>query len=224
MPKALLFDLDGTIALTDPLHHRAFQALFQDSGIALSAEDYRRNILGRPNSEIMARYYPGRSAAEHARLAEDKETAYRAMLPGSGLAPMAGLTDLLGWLPRRAFKAAVVTNAPRVCAEAVLNQLGLATVFDGLVIGDECRAPKPDPAPYLAAMAALGVAPADCIAFEDASGGLVAARRSGALTIGLTSSLDEGALRDAGARHVIHDFTDPFLWTLLDQFAKEPAE
>ena len=65
MTLALLFDLDGTLVDSDHLHHAAFVAILAERGESLSLEDYRTHIMGKPNLEIMERYFPGQ-AGEHA--------------------------------------------------------------------------------------------------------------------------------------------------------------
>ncbi len=224
MLKALLFDLDGTLANTDELHHRAFARLLAPEGIELSYGDYATHMLGRPNTDIMARYFPHLSAGDQTRVANGKEAAYRNMLPELDLQPLNGLHGLLDWAEANDLGTAVVTNAPRASAEAVLSALGLMGRFDRIIIGDECSNPKPDPAPYQAAMAALGVTPVQSLAFEDAPSGLRAARGSGAFVFGMRTSLDDHALRQAGAHATLADYNDPILWTHLTAAMKEKAE
>jgi beta-phosphoglucomutase len=128
---------------------------------------------------------------------------------------MPGLVDLLDRADAMGWLRAVVTNAPRDNAEAMLAAIGLRQRFETVIIGDECARGKPDPAPYLAGMQALGVGPDRCIAFEDSPSGITAAAASGALTVGVRSSLDDTALRRAGADASIADFADPILPGLL---------
>ncbi len=105
----------------------------------------------------------------------------------------------------------------------MLAAAGLADRLPALVIGDECERAKPDPAPYRAAMAALGVTPSRSVAFEDSRSGLRAARGSGAHVFGMTTGLAADELTQAGAHQVIADFTDPALWAHLDQLGARVA-
>lgn len=211
--SALLFDLDGTLIESDPLHHRAFKALLAGSGRTMDLEEYRRAIIGKSNAAIMAYLFPDRPD-EHAALADRKEAIYRAMLGGVA-EPVAGLESLLDWAAEADIGTAVVTNAPRANVDAVLEAIGMARRFEAIVIGDECARPKPDPAPYRAAMEQLGVTPSGAVAFEDSPSGLRAARGSGAHVFGLATSLAPDALRAAGAHQAIADFHDPALWAHL---------
>jgi HAD superfamily hydrolase (TIGR01509 family) len=218
---ALLFDLDGTLIDTDDLHRAAFGALLAERGRTLCAEDYRTNVMGRPNSAIMPHLFPGEEH-RHAELADAKEAAFRAMLDVR-VEPVAGAAALIDRAAAEGAGIAVVTNAPRANAEAMLAAAGLADRIEALVIGEECARPKPDPLPYREAMARLGTTPAQALAFEDSPSGLRAARTSGALVFGLTTGLSPDALLQAGAHHVIADFTDPAPWGALQMLKARVA-
>ena len=209
----LLFDLDGTLLDSDLLHHAAYAALLAERGRALSLEDYRTHIMGNANDAIMGRFFPD-EPGEHAAITDRKEAMFRESL-ATRVVPIAGIHALLDWAEGEGAGLAVVTNAPRLNAEAMLSAAGLAARFPLLVIGDECVRQKPDPAPYRAAMAALGVTPSQSIAFEDSRSGLRAARGSGARVFGLTTGLPAAALLQAGAHAAIADYTDPGLWAHL---------
>jgi HAD superfamily hydrolase (TIGR01509 family) len=209
---ALLFDLDGTLVDTDHLHHGAFAALLAERGRDLSVEEYRAKIMGQPNSALLDRYFPGESMD----VLDRKEAMFRDMLTDS-VEPIAGIHALLDWAEANDAGCAVVTNAPRDNAIAMLAAASLAHRLPTLVIGDECERPKPDPEPYRSAMRGLGVTPSHAVAFEDSRSGLRAARASGARVFGLTTGLGRDELRAAGAHETIPNFTDPALWAYLDQ-------
>lgn len=210
--RALLFDLDGTLVDTDHLHHAAFATILGERGRELTLGEYRSHIMGHPNHDILARFFPGEDVAVIGR----KEAMFRASLAASvELVP--GIHALLDWAEANGAGCAVVTNAPRDNAVAMLAAAGLAHRLPTIVIGDECAAAKPDPAPYRAAMAALGVTPSRSIAFEDSRSGLRAARVSGAHVFGVATGLSPEALRQAGAHKVIADFTAPALRAHLEE-------
>ncbi|MEM0946251.1 MAG: HAD family phosphatase [Pseudomonadota bacterium] len=205
---ALLFDLDGTLIDSDPLHARVFKEMFAERGIAVDEAFYVAEIHGRHNSEIFAKHCPDEDA--HA-LHLLKEAAYRDLLPGLQIDPTPGAVELLSRAGRAGWSVAVVTNAPRMNAEASLDAIGLLGAFDTTVIGEECERGKPDPAPYLHALELLGATPENTIAFEDSASGIASAVGAGLRTIGLTSSLSDEALRAAGAAASIQNFHDTAL-------------
>jgi HAD superfamily hydrolase (TIGR01509 family) len=202
----LLFDLDGTLTDSDALHIEAYRRILAPR--ALSAEDYRSRVMGAPNSAILAWMFPDRPVEEHAGLADEKEILFRSLLAAGRLEPTPGLMPLLEWASRNAVRTAVVTNAPRANAEAMLAGLGLADRFPVLIIGDEMAHGKPHPLPYLTALERLGSTPERAFAFEDSKSGVRAGAAAGIETIGMRTSLDDATLREAGAAWTIADFTD----------------
>jgi beta-phosphoglucomutase len=215
-PGSLLFDLDGTMVDTDHLHLEAWNAALSARGRpALTAGFYRRRIMGQPNAAITPQLLPDAPAEERLALAEDKEARFRARLGTDPLSPLPGLRALLDAADREGLGMAVVTNAPRPNAEAMLRGLGLERRFPVLVIGEELPRPKPDPMPYATALARLGRVAAHAVAFEDSASGLAAARGAGAFTIGIGTTLGAAALRDAGTQLAIADFRAPALARLL---------
>lgn len=210
---ALLFDLDGTLLHTDPLHAEVFIDLFAARGRDIDMAFYLDQLHGRQNAAIFAELCPDEDARA---LSEAKESAFRAKLDAS-VPSTPGTEALLARAEASGWGTAVVTNAPRINAEAMLDAIGLNGAFDTLVIGDECAAGKPDPAPYATAMSRLGVRPASCIAFEDSPSGLQSAAAAGAMAIGMRSSLDDDALRAAGAALSLQDFNDPALSPVLER-------
>lgn len=215
---ALLFDLDGTLVDTDLLHHAAYATILAERGRELSIADYRTHIMGQANSSILERFFPG----EDRSITDRKEALFRESLATS-VEPVPGIHDLLDWADEYGVPCAVVTNAPRLNAHAMLAAAGLAERLPVLVIGEECEAEKPDPAPYRAAMRLLGARPSLSTAFEDSRSGLRAARGSGAHVFGLTTGLKPAELLAAGAHETIADYHAPALWAHLDQLRARVA-
>ena len=210
---ALLFDLDGTLIESDPLHAQVYVEMFAARGIDIDHEFYFAEVHGRQNTEVFQKHLPDEDPHE---LHLYKEAAFRDLL-GASVDPMPGIEGLLDRATELGWQVAVVTNAPRLNADAMLRAIGLEGRFPTVVIGEECERGKPDPAPYLAAMKLLGTLPHTAIAFEDSAAGLRAARASGAFTIGIRSSLDHAALTDLGAHATIQDFNDTALPVLLER-------
>lgn len=211
---ALLFDLDGTLVDSDALHLEAFNRVMARYGQSVDHARYMKDIQGHPNSAILESLFPG-AGADHAHVADEKEALFRSMLEDD-VAPIAGINAVLDWAGAHSFGVAVVTNAPRENAEAMLRASGLAGRFAVVVIGHELPRPKPDPLPYQTAMQQLGVTPSRSVAFEDSRAGMRAAHGSGAYSFGITSGLDDATLRQAGARQTIADYTAPALWQHLE--------
>ena len=112
-------------------------------------------------------------------------------------------------------KCAVVTNAPRANADLLLAAAGLSKRLRTLIIGPELARGKPDPLPYLTGLRETGARAAHSIAFEDSPSGLRAAVDAGLTVVGMTTALDETALKSAGATIAVADFTDPRIAELI---------
>jgi HAD superfamily hydrolase (TIGR01509 family) len=209
---ALLFDLDGTMLNSDPIHEAVFTELWTDRGLPVPEGFYMEQVHGRLNVDVFADYLPDEPDPQG--LSEWKEAQFRDRLP-SPYPATAGLAAFLDHAQSHGWKMAVVTNAMRLNAEAMLHAIGLRDWFEVIVIGEECEHGKPHPLPYLTAMDMLGEPPASCIAFEDSPSGMRAAAASGAYSIGVRSALDDAKLRAAGADLTIQDFTDPALPEIL---------
>ena len=207
-PAALLFDLDGTMLESDPIHMQVFSDMMAAHGHIVDEAFYLEHIHGRLNRDIFIEFLPHEPDPD--ALSEQKEAEFRRRLPRPYPATH-GLFDVLDRAMAQGVKLAVVTNAMRLNAEAMLSAIDARSYFETIVIGEECARGKPHPDPYLSAMDQLGVAAADCIVFEDSPSGVKSAVGAGAVTIGLRSSLDDATLRRHGAHATIKNFTDPAL-------------
>jgi HAD superfamily hydrolase (TIGR01509 family) len=217
---ALLFDLDGTMLRTDPIHMAVFADLLAPRGLTVDADFYMRHVHGRLNVDVFAEFLP--DEADPQGLSEAKEAEFRRRLPRPFPA-MPGVMALLDQARALALPMAVVTNARRDNAEAMLGAIGARAYFEVIVSGEECARGKPAPDPYLEAMRLIGAAPERAIAFEDSPSGIRAARAAGAYTVAVRSSLDDAALRAAGADLTIQDFTDPALPAIVRRLTGVPA-
>jgi HAD superfamily hydrolase (TIGR01509 family) len=213
MKTALLFDLDGTLVDTDALHLTAFQAVLATHGVSLTKAQYVEKIMGSSNALIGEAFLPHLSPADREAALATKELAFRDML--GELEPAAGLAALLDYAETTGLRCAVVTNAPRSNASAVLQALGLFARLPIQIIGPELARPKPDPLPYLTGLEKTGAVGAHSIAFEDSLSGLRAAVGAGLSVVGMTTTLDEATLLWAGATIAVADFTDARIFELI---------
>lgn len=209
----LLFDLDGTLVHTDPVHFRAFNAMLATQGRSIDLDGYLSHIIGRSNAAIMAGLFPDLPVSEHRRLADLKEATFRAL--ALDLTPLRGLIALLDAADVAGLPWGVVTNAPRANAEHLLAALGLRERTRVLVIGEELARAKPDPLPYQTGLTLIGADAPLCVAFEDSASGIRSAAAAGLAVAGLTTSLGADALSQAGATLCAPDFKDQALLGLV---------
>lgn len=217
----LLFDLDGTLADTDGLHFEAFRQAIAARGRGIDHATYKLHVMGQPNATIAAWLFPEADEAARRGFSDAKEALFRGL--ARRMAPLPGLIAVLDWADRIGARRAVVTNAPRVNAEFMLDALDLTTRFEALVIGEELARSKPDPLPYATALERLGRPAGRAVAFEDSRSGIAAARAAGLFTYGVATGLDDATLGAAGAQATIADFADPRLRAgLAAQFGSAP--
>jgi HAD superfamily hydrolase (TIGR01509 family) len=213
--RALLFDLDGTLAETDSLHLPTWVDVLRPYGIEVDKGFYRERISGRSNSKIVEDLLPDLSTEEGRRLADAKEASFRER--AHELEPLPGLLDFMQEAKNRGLSLVLVTNAPQENVEVLLLALELKEFFDEVVLSDEVGPVKPDPAPYRAALEGLNVLPEEALAFEDSTSGIASAVGAGVPTVGIASTQSPETLVDAGAFMVAEDFTDPHLRKLLER-------
>lgn len=210
---AILYDLDGTIANTDPIHFKAWQECLSEFGIAIDEPFYKHRMTGRLNPAIVADLLPHLTPEAGLAVADRKEERFREL--AQQLVPMTGLQATLDWATQEGFRQAVVTNAPRSNVDFLLDLLGLTHQFEQVIVSEEIGIGKPDPAPYQFALGALGIEPLQAIAFEDSPSGIRSAVAAGIPTIGIASTQTPADLYAVGASLVVENFADHELWSAI---------
>ena len=214
MYRALLFDLDGTLAETDSLHLPTWVDALEPYGVEVDEAFYRDKISGRSTAEIVRELLPELTDEQGRSIGDAKEASFRER--ASELEPLPGLVDFVERGRKRGMRIALVTNAPEENVKMILLALKLRDFFDTVVLADEVEAVKPDPAPYRAALEKIGVPAEEALAFEDSISGISSSVAAGIPTVGIASSQEPQKLLVAGAFMTAQDFTDPQLRTLID--------
>lgn len=211
---ALLFDIDGTLVESDPLHLKAFNLVFEPYGHVFDKERFGRELQGHANAAIGARFLPNLTPERQREVMMGKEARFRE-LAAQGVEPVPGLLDLLDWADAQGVSMVAVTNAPRANADLLLDAIGIRARFRHVVIGDELAHGKPHPLPYLEGLRRLGADPANSVAFEDSRTGIASATAAGITTAGMATGLAPGQLLEAGATVAAHDYRDAALLELV---------
>lgn len=188
-PKALLFDLNGTIIDDMEYHTKAWQHLFNnDLGASLSWEDTKKEMYGK-NQEVLVRIFgPERfTQAEMDELSIEKERRYQTeFFPHLALLP--GLHELLEDTWRKNIPMAIGSAAIPFNIDFVLDNLNIRHYFKAIVSANDVKLSKPNPETFLNAAALLQVNPTDCLVFEDTPKGAETALNAGMKCIVLTTT------------------------------------
>lgn len=212
--RALLFDIDGTLANTDPLHLKAFNQVLGARGHVFDHARFSKELQGFSNASIGERFLADEVLERRAAILDEKEEVFRVLVAGQ-IAPLPGLMALLGQADAAGIPMVAVTNAPRLNAELLLSGLGITHRFRAIVIGDELPHGKPHPLPYQEGLRSVGASAAASIAFEDSRSGVQSATAAGIPTIGIRTSLNLADLVAAGAVASGSAFDDPQLLARL---------
>jgi beta-phosphoglucomutase family hydrolase len=185
--RALIFDMDGTIADTMRFHDDAWEQWHADLGLPFDRKGFFSLTAGRTGPEILAELFPGKTPDELRALDEIKEELYRELCRPH-LQPMAGLMALLDRADARGIPMAVGTAAPNGNVDFTLDGLGIRHRFHNVASPSQGFRGKPHPDLFLAAAARMGVEPEHCVVFEDAPLGVEAARRAGMRAVALLTT------------------------------------
>jgi HAD superfamily hydrolase (TIGR01509 family) len=213
MPLArhVVFDLDGVIVNSEPIHEQATDEYLASLGIP-DDEALRQDMMGRRVRELtdVLAERLGRPPEE---VSAEREAIFWRLLERDGPRPMPGLGAAIARLSRAGLELAVATSGTRAYVGFVLERLGVRAAFKAVVSGDDVTLGKPDPETYLLTAALLGADPADCVALEDTFHGVTAARSAGmhavavpnALTAGMDFSAADAVVADleAAAEYVL---------------------
>jgi HAD superfamily hydrolase (TIGR01509 family) len=187
-PRAVLWDLDGTLADSSELHWQGWRDALATQNVSLTYEQFAASFGQRNDRFLRSWLGPGLSDERVARIADDKEARYRRRVESAGLQPLPGADRWVNALHAAGWRQAVASSAPRANVEVMLRVLGLASSFETFVGAEDVSAGKPDPQVFLAAAARLDVNPARCVVVEDAPVGFEAARRAGMRSIGVSAA------------------------------------
>ena len=192
LPEALIFDLDGTIVDTETPEFEAIRAVWTDHGLEYTVAQFERVIgtatgahhwIDELDHLVDGNVDRSLAVATH-RTVHSRMTAE--------LQPRDGIVALIEQAALAGVPMAVASNSPRWWVQARVEAIGLAAHFACIVSIDDSSAPKPDPAPFREACAALGADPRRSVAFEDSSTGVRSARAAGLYVVACAGPLTLG--------------------------------
>jgi len=202
VPKAIVFDFDGVVVDSEPLHYRAFLEVVRQYDVHFDYAQYLKQYVGFDDRDgfraILSQRQPversiGCNDALIAALCQQKAEAFESIV-AEGFEPIAGILEFIGHIQSQ-LPMAIASGATRADVKLLLGKLGLIEQFDPIVTADDVKRSKPDPASYQLAVAGLAkrigqptLAASDCLAIEDTPAGIDSAHQAGLKTLGLATT------------------------------------
>lgn len=216
MIAALIFDMDGVLADNSFAHAEAWGRFLAEQGARVRPGFSPQQTFGRRNAELFAdAFLAPPPPEEEAALAQRLEDLYWEIFEPR-VRPLPGLRELLAGARERGLRCALATSAPPANVTKLLGALQLEGAFAPVLTEADVTRGKPDPEIYLRAAARLRRPPGECVVFEDAVAGVIAARAAGAHCVALTTTYPAAELQRAGAELIVPDFTAPALSEWLE--------
>jgi HAD superfamily hydrolase (TIGR01509 family) len=201
--RAVIFDLDGVIVDSEPLHQEAFRLLMGELGIEESAIGDWNRFVGTADRPVLLQLIEGRSVAQSADALLERKGALFLELLRQREPIFPEIPALVEDLARR-YVMAVASGSLRTAIAGVLGMRGLRQHFQHAISVQDVARGKPAPDLFLRAAELLGVTPSDCVVIEDSAPGVAAARAAGMRVIAITNTTEAGRL--AGADAVVGSF------------------
>lgn len=200
--RAFLIDFDGTLVDSEPLHYEAWEAAVRPHGAGVTWEEYQERFVGKTDIWAGETYFREAGLEADPALLEKvraaKHSYFRREAPERLRIAKETVESILQLSTD--LRLMVVTSSKAIDVEPTLQASGLAARFEGRVFGDEVRKHKPDPEPYLLALERLGLAAAECVAFEDSSSGIASAQGAGVEAV----RIDSPEMLPTSLRSVFH--------------------
>jgi beta-phosphoglucomutase len=202
--KGVVFDFDGVLVDSHPVHMRAWKRFFASMGRTVSEVQLQFVLDGRRRDDILRHFLGELDDDKIVEYGLQKERIFQN--EASDVQTIDGLLGFLEDLEGAKLILGVASSGSRKRVDFLLRKLELKRHFQVVITGEEVAHSKPDPALFLKAAQGLGVEPFELVAFEDAVSGVRAARSAGMNCVGIAELDRASDLLDAGAMHVVPNF------------------
>ncbi len=180
---AAIFDLDGVIVDTVPMHFKTWKKMFAEYGRSFTFGEYKQKLDGITRMEGTRAILTDLPEEEIKKASEKKQKYFLEQLKDEKIPVYTSTLSLMDQLKAKGIKVAVVSSSKN--ARKILQEIGLIQTLDTLVSGDDVLRGKPDPQIFIMASERLHVPPQQCTVFEDAAQGVEAAKRAGMFCVGI---------------------------------------
>jgi HAD superfamily hydrolase (TIGR01509 family) len=208
-PQTVIFDFDGVIVNSEPLHFYSFHKVLAAEGIELGEEEYYRQLLGFDDRGALGHLFATRNLEiqpkDLSRLMTRKSEVMMELIEDRKYQALPGVEEFVRGLWRH-YPLAICSGALREEIEAMLEGVALRDCFGVVVAAEDVTVGKPDPQGYLICMKLMSekikspLEPADCLVVEDAPSVIKSVKAAGFPTLGVSTSHDIEKLADADWR------------------------
>ncbi|MFW6035005.1 MAG: HAD family hydrolase [Halanaerobiales bacterium] len=205
--EAVIFDMDGVIIDSEPIHYQANLQLFKKMNIQVTRDEYE-GFIGLSNTEVWSRLKEKHNLNSPVEelVSEIVESNIK-VLKGSQVEPINGIKPLLDKLRKVKLKVALASSSPTEYIRQVLEKLKIKEYFETTVSGEELKNGKPDPDIFLHTAELINVKPGNCLVIEDSENGVKAAKAAGMKCIGY-NNLNSGSQNLDNADIIINSITE----------------
>src|SRR5580704_9104316 len=212
MIEGVVFDMDGVLIDSHPVHRIAWSKVLATVGKSVSEEGLGFILAGRRREEILRHFLGDLPESKIAEYGHQKDLFFEENFHDVRLIP--GVRKFLQALETEGLGAGIATSASSARTWGTLRRLKLDQKFSVVVTGDDVDAGKPDPEVYRLAAQRMNLPPEKLLALEDAPCGVQAARSAGMRCVGVSTNGRAELLRQCGAEFVIADFLNVSIETL----------
>lgn len=188
MIQAVLFDFDGVIVQSEPLHLRSFRELLKPQGVKIPTARWYREFTGIGSTAILTALFRDFGIQEDVKTwVEKRKKHYQNLVLQGKLKTILGVRSFLCMLKKKGIKTAIVSGGHGSNIRLILEKLKLASFFGTIVALEDVQNRKPHPEGFLLAAHRLGISPEKCIAIEDSPSGITAAHAAGMAVVCIRS-------------------------------------
>jgi HAD superfamily hydrolase (TIGR01509 family) len=188
MKKCIIFDMDGVLVNTEPVHYKLWRKVFNEFGFDVEYDIYK-GCIGSTNSFLMNLLYENCNVdyRNDPSLTNRFKEVKNKWIREEGIPAIPGAADTIRKLYEKGYRMAVASSSPQMYIDICIKNLGIESCFELLFTGENVPNPKPAPDVFLAVAEQMGMNPENCIVVEDSRNGSLAAKAAGMFCLGFAN-------------------------------------
>ena len=188
--KAIIYDVDGTMVNSEPIHVGAWNKALLNYGYSLQnlSESFRQTMAGRKPVVIAEEMVNRLLLSVSSQQLLDTKSQIFLQIAQKDLKAMPGVLESVERFNRAGYKLGIGTSLDRSYLDHVLDKIDVSKFFDAIVTGDQITHGKPNPETYLKVAEKLGLTPMECLVIEDAETGIASAKAAGSICVAIMNS------------------------------------